>query len=77
MQLKTVMLLQAACTASCCFVLITLATTVGIFRTLDLVPVDGGCRVAGGGSAGTLPGARVAALGFPLVPPDAGAFLFN
>lgn len=31
------MLSQAACTASCYFILITLAATVGISQTLDLV----------------------------------------
>lgn len=72
------MLLQAACTASCHFVLITLAATVEISETLDLVLVE---RVVtawlGGGRSGTFPGACVAALGFSLiVSPDVGAFLF-
>lgn len=77
LQLKTVMLLQAACAASCCFILITLASTVGISQALDLVLVE---RMAaawlGGGRSGTFPDARVAAPGFSLiVSPDVGAFL--
>lgn len=77
LQLKTVMLLQAACTASCCFILITLASTVGISQTLDLVLV---AMVAaawlGGGRSGVFPDALVAAPGFSLiVSSDVGAFL--
>lgn len=68
------MLLQAACAASCRFILITLAATVGMSQTLDLVLVE---RVVAAWLEEGGEGPALAAAGLsPAVSPDVGAFFF-